>query len=136
MPEGRWAAFSDVVTKRWFSGRAAIVGDAAHAMSPNLGQAACCAMMNSVALAQALEGRSVETALEVWQTSEKPVIDRVQRYSRLYGTIGTRWPERGLDVRSALIWSLAKAKPFQRRIQFAATYFPSLNTAAGTLAAR
>ncbi|MGZ4509666.1 MAG: FAD-dependent oxidoreductase [Blastococcus sp.] len=130
MPEGRWAAFSDVVTKNWYKGRAAIVGDAAHAMSPNLGQAACCAMMNGVALAQALNGRDIDTGLELWQRSEKPVIDRVQRYSRMYGKIGTRWPERGLEVRSALIWSLAKAKPFQRRLQFAANYFPSLETAA------
>ena len=44
--------------------------------------------------------------------------------------IGTRWPEQGLEVRSALIWSLGKAKPFQRRIQFAANYFPSLEIAA------
>jgi 2-polyprenyl-6-methoxyphenol hydroxylase-like FAD-dependent oxidoreductase len=127
MPEGRWAAFSDVVTKSWFKGRAAIVGDAAHAMSPNLGQAACCAMMNSVALAQALDGRDTDAGLALWQASEKPVIDRVQRYSRLYGKIGTRWPEQGLEARSALIWALAKAKPFQRRIQFAASYFPSLD---------
>ena len=135
MPEGRWAAFSDVVTKSWYKGRAAIVGDAAHAMSPNLGQAACCAMMNSVALAQALHGRDTDAGLELWQTSEKPVIDRVQKYSRMYGKIGTRWPEQGLEVRSALIWSLAKAKPFQRRVQFAATYFPTLDTAPA-LAAR
>jgi hypothetical protein len=53
----------------------------------------------------------------------------VQRYSRLYGTIGTRWPARLLDARSALIWSLAKAKPVQRRIQFAAGYFPALDAA-------
>jgi 2-polyprenyl-6-methoxyphenol hydroxylase-like FAD-dependent oxidoreductase len=55
IPEGRWAAFYDVVSSGWYRGRAAIVGDAAHAMSPNLGQAACVVMTNSVALAQALE---------------------------------------------------------------------------------
>jgi 2-polyprenyl-6-methoxyphenol hydroxylase-like FAD-dependent oxidoreductase len=127
VPEGRWAAFYDVVTWGWYRGRAAIVGDAAHAMSPNLGQAACVAMTNSVALAQALDVHDVDTALEVWQRSEKPVVDRVQRYSRLYGRIGTSWPEALLDVRSALVWSMAKAKPVQRRIQFAAGYFPTLD---------
>jgi 2-polyprenyl-6-methoxyphenol hydroxylase-like FAD-dependent oxidoreductase len=96
-------------------------------MSPNLGQAACVAMTNSVALAQALDVHDVDTALEVWQRSEKPVVDRVQRYSRLYGRIGTSWPEALLDVRSALVWSMAKAKPVQRRIQFAAGYFPTLD---------
>lgn len=127
MPEGRWAAFYDVVTSDWYRGRAAIVGDAAHAMSPNLGQAACVAMTNSVALAQALDVYDIDTALAVWQRSEKPMVDRVQRYSRVYGAIGTRWPRPLLDVRSALVWSLGKAKPVQRRIQFAAGYFPALD---------
>jgi 2-polyprenyl-6-methoxyphenol hydroxylase-like FAD-dependent oxidoreductase len=127
VPEGRWAAFYDVVTWGWYRGRAAIVGDAAHAMSPNLGQAACVAMTNSVALAQSLDVHDIDRALEVWQRSEKPVVDRVQRYSRFYGRIGTAWPAGLLDVRSALVWSLAKAKPVQRRIQFAAGYFPSLD---------
>jgi 2-polyprenyl-6-methoxyphenol hydroxylase-like FAD-dependent oxidoreductase len=130
MPEGRWAAFYDVVTSDWYRGRAAIVGDAAHAMSPNLGQAACVAMTNSVALAQALDVYDIDTALAVWQRSEKPMVDRVQRYSRVYGAIGTRWPRPLLDVRSALVWSLGKAKPVQRRIQFAAGYFPALDNPA------
>lgn len=134
MPEGRWAAFYDVVTWGWYRGRAAIVGDAAHAMSPNLGQAACVAMTNSVALAQSLDVNDVDRALEVWQRSEKPVVDRVQRYSRFYGRIGTAWPPSLLDVRSALVWSLAKAKPVQRRIQFAAGYFPSLDQPSGRAA--
>jgi 2-polyprenyl-6-methoxyphenol hydroxylase-like FAD-dependent oxidoreductase len=130
MPEGRWAPFYDVVTSGWYRGRVAILGDAAHAMSPNLGQAACVAMMNGVALAQALDVYGIDAALAAWQASEKPVADRVQRYSRLYGTIGTHWPTRMLGVRSALVWSLAKAKPAQRRIQFAAGYFPSLDSGA------
>jgi 2-polyprenyl-6-methoxyphenol hydroxylase-like FAD-dependent oxidoreductase len=131
-PEGRWAAFYDVVTWGWYRGRAAIIGDAAHAMSPNLGQAACVAMTNGVALAQALDRYDVETGLAVWQRSEKPVVDRVQKYSRLYGRIGTAWPRHLMDARSALVWTLGKAKPVQRRIQFAAGYFPSLDTAAPT----
>jgi 2-polyprenyl-6-methoxyphenol hydroxylase-like FAD-dependent oxidoreductase len=127
MPEGRWAAFYDVTATGWYRGRAAIIGDAAHAMSPNLGQAACMAMVNGVALSQALARYDVDQALAVWEQTEKPVTDRVQRYSRLYGTIGTRWPARLLDARSALIWTLGKAKPVQRRIQFAAGYFPALD---------
>ncbi|MCW2574582.1 MAG: monooxygenase, partial [Modestobacter sp.] len=86
-------------------------------------------------LAQALDVHDIDTALEVWQRSEKPVVDRVQRYSRMYGKIGTRWPDQALGARSALIWSLAKAKPFQRRIQFAASYFPTLDAAPGPVGA-
>lgn len=131
MPEGRWAPFFDVTTTAWYRGRAAIVGDAAHAMSPNLGQAACMAMVNGVGLAQALDRYEIDTALAVWERIERPVTTRVQRYSRVYGKIGTRWPKRMLELRSALIWSMAKARPVQRRIQFAAGYFPALDSAAG-----
>jgi 2-polyprenyl-6-methoxyphenol hydroxylase-like FAD-dependent oxidoreductase len=126
-PEGRYATFHDVRVKSWQVGRAAIIGDAAHAMSPNLGQAACCGMMNAVALSQALERYDVETALPVWEKSERPVTDRVQRYSRLYGRMGTGWPRPLLDARSALVWALGKSKPVQKRINFAASYFPSLD---------
>lgn len=129
MPEGRWAPFYDVTTTGWYRGRAAIIGDAAHAMSPNLGQAACMAMVNGVALAQALDRYDIDQALSVWERSERPVTTRVQRYSRIYGKIGTRWPGRLLDARSALIWTLARASWVQRRIQFAAGYFPTLDVA-------
>jgi 2-polyprenyl-6-methoxyphenol hydroxylase-like FAD-dependent oxidoreductase len=128
MPEGRWAPFFDVTTTAWYRGRAAILGDAAHAMSPNLGQAACMAMVNGVGLAQALDRYEIDTALAVWEHTERPVTTRVQRYSRVYGKIGTRWPRRMLELRSALIWAMAKARPVQRRIQFAAGYFPALDT--------
>jgi 2-polyprenyl-6-methoxyphenol hydroxylase-like FAD-dependent oxidoreductase len=128
-PDTRWASFQDVVTNGWVRGQVALIGDAAHAMSPNLGQAACVAMTNAVALGQALSvAEDVDTALQRWQASERPVVDRVQRYSRFYGTIGTRWPDSLLSLRFGLIWALGRARPIQRRIQFASDYFPSLDT--------
>lgn len=127
-PESRYATFHDVKARAWHVGNAAIIGDAAHAMSPNLGQAACCGMMNAVALGQALQRYDdIGVALEAWETSERPVTDRVQRYSRLYGRMGTSWPRQLLDARSALIWALGKAKPVQKRINYAAAYFPSID---------
>ena len=47
--------FEVITLKRWSAGRLAIVGDAAHAQAPNLGQGGGCAMMNGLGLAVAIE---------------------------------------------------------------------------------
>jgi 2-polyprenyl-6-methoxyphenol hydroxylase-like FAD-dependent oxidoreductase len=128
---GRWASFADTKAETWSRGRVAVVGDAAHAMSPNLGQAACVAMSNAVALGQALEatGNDVERALELWERSERPITDLTQRYSRFYGAIGTHWPRRMLSARSALVWGIAKSPKLQRHINAAAYHTPSIGGA-------
>jgi 2-polyprenyl-6-methoxyphenol hydroxylase-like FAD-dependent oxidoreductase len=122
---GRWASFTDVVCDRWSAGQVAVIGDAAHAMSPNLGQGACVALANAVALADALERHAdVERALQVWERAERPIADATQRYSRLYGAVGTKWPASLLGARSAVVWGLARWKAFQRRVNAAAVHVP------------
>ena len=77
LDDGRWATFHDVVCSRWSKGRVALIGDAAHAMAPNLGQGACMAMTNALALAQAADtSPTMEGALERWERSERPIVDR------------------------------------------------------------
>lgn len=125
---GRWASFADTKVATWSQGRVALIGDAAHGMSPNLGQAACVAMCNAVALGQALDvtGGDVPRALQMWEKRERPITDLTQRYSRFYGAIGTHWPSRLLSVRSALVWGIAKSPRLQRHINAAAYHTPSL----------
>jgi 2-polyprenyl-6-methoxyphenol hydroxylase-like FAD-dependent oxidoreductase len=119
--DSRWASFSDVSCHRWIKGRVALVGDAASAMSPNLGQAACLAMTNGFALATVLEGEpDVPTGLLAWETRQRPVTDATQKYSRLYGRVGTRWPRHLTDVRSAVVWAAGRSRRWQQRVNVAA----------------
>src|SRR6185503_9532360 len=69
--EGRYDRFEYIRLKRWSSGRVAVIGDAAHAIPPNIGQGAGCAMMNALSLAVYLEkNRQVPEALDEWERTE------------------------------------------------------------------
>jgi 2-methyl-3-hydroxypyridine 5-carboxylic acid dioxygenase len=79
---GRYDAYETTKLIRWSSGKVAIVGDAAHAMTPTLGQGAGTAMMNALALAVALDRQpSMEGALQEWEERERPLTERTQDYS-------------------------------------------------------
>ena len=90
--DGRYDRFEYITLKRWSAGRVAVIGDAAHALPPNIGQGAGCAMMNALSLAVFLDrGADVATQLEAWERAERPLTDHSQRISRLYG-MPTFWP--------------------------------------------
>jgi 2-polyprenyl-6-methoxyphenol hydroxylase-like FAD-dependent oxidoreductase len=92
--DGRYDRFEYIRLRRWSTGRVAVIGDAAHAIPPNIGQGAGCAMMNALSLAVYLENASdVRTALATWETLERPLTDHTQRISLLFG-MPTFWPAR------------------------------------------
>ncbi len=92
--EGRYDRFDLIRLRRWSAGRVAVIGDAAHALPPNIGQGGGCAMMNALALAVYLEREpDVATALETWERNERPMTEHTQRISYLLG-LPTTWPPR------------------------------------------
>jgi 2-polyprenyl-6-methoxyphenol hydroxylase-like FAD-dependent oxidoreductase len=71
------------------TGAVALLGDAAHAMTPNLGQGAAQAIEDAVVLGAAL-GRSTELAagLSRYDAERRPRSQRVARASYLVGRFG------------------------------------------------
>lgn len=80
-----------------------LVGDAAHAMTPSLGQGACQAILDSLALIAAVrEHADVRTALDRYDAERRPAGRRFVRGSRLltriqFGGLGSE------GVRNALL---------------------------------
>src|SRR5580704_6705541 len=90
--QGRYDRFELIKLKRWSAGRVAIVGDAAHALPPNIGQGGGCAMMNALSLAVYLEReKDVAAALATWERQERPLTEHTQRISYFLG-LPTTWP--------------------------------------------
>lgn len=77
---GRFDAYAATTVDRWSTGKVVLIGDAAHAMPPTLGQGAGFAMMNALSLAVYLSEREdVAAALAEWEAAERPLTDRTQQ---------------------------------------------------------
>ncbi|SED23501.1 FAD-dependent oxidoreductase [Bradyrhizobium erythrophlei] len=122
--EARWDQFEKVKMRSWSAGRTVILGDAAHAMAPNLGQGGACAMMNALSLATRLEAaQDIPSALTEWERLERPLTDHTQLISGLYSDL-TYWPNR---LRAAAFWTVSKSKWLAEQ-----TYRCSLHIPTGT----
>jgi 2-polyprenyl-6-methoxyphenol hydroxylase-like FAD-dependent oxidoreductase len=69
--------------RSYVSGRVALVGDAAHAMTPNLGQGACQAIEDAVVLGEALDSGG----LADYDRARRPRTRRIARRSRRIGRV-------------------------------------------------
>jgi 2-polyprenyl-6-methoxyphenol hydroxylase-like FAD-dependent oxidoreductase len=83
---------------QWSHGRVTLLGDAAHAMTPNLGQGACQAIEDAIALASCLKDTTnIAAALKSY---EKQRVTRANRITRLAHFIGqaVQWENPFLSI--------------------------------------
>jgi salicylate hydroxylase len=83
-----WGLFDREPLARWTAGRLALLGDAAHAMLPHLGQGANQTIEDGVALASILAASSrseIPAALAAYESLRRPRAVRVQLGSRANG---------------------------------------------------
>lgn len=96
--------------KQWWKGRVVLLGDAAHAMTPNLGQGGAQAIEDAYVLAEQLAKQGQpESAFAAYQRCRKPRVDWVARTAARLGWIAhfqslpARWM-RDAILRLTLSW--------------------------------
>ncbi|MBU2667214.1 FAD-dependent monooxygenase [Actinoplanes bogorensis] len=79
---GRHDAYQTNRVTPWSSGRAVVVGDAAHAMCPALGQGASVGIVNAVELAHTLgQHDDLDAGLAAWEGKQRAMTDAAQARS-------------------------------------------------------
>jgi FAD-dependent urate hydroxylase len=69
---------------RWHAGRVVLIGDAAHASPPHMGEGGAMAIEDAIVLAELLHGAdTVQDGLDRYQARRRPRIEWVQQQSRL-----------------------------------------------------
>jgi 2-polyprenyl-6-methoxyphenol hydroxylase-like FAD-dependent oxidoreductase len=95
--------------RRWFSGHLVLLGDAAHAMAPNLGQGANSALVDGVVLAEELaRAPSVMDALVGYDKRRRPPARRVQNTAAILQRLCGMERATAVGVRDALLAGLAR----------------------------
>jgi 2-polyprenyl-6-methoxyphenol hydroxylase-like FAD-dependent oxidoreductase len=123
---GRWDRLVNVKCRKWTEGKVAIIGDAAHAMPPNLGQAANTAFINAMALAQMVTGADdIAHTLRDWEKQQRPITDHVQWWSYLYGYVLGKWPAPLQSLRSDFVSAISKTEWFDESLNRGARHVPA-----------
>jgi 2-polyprenyl-6-methoxyphenol hydroxylase-like FAD-dependent oxidoreductase len=111
----RNAAYDRPAAARWGEGRVTLLGDAAHPMTPNLGQGGCVAVEDAAVLARCLgKYEDAGRALRAYESRRRGRAERVARYSRLYGAAGQLEGRAATALRARMLASVPEA--FGRRL--------------------
>jgi FAD-dependent urate hydroxylase len=107
--------FDRAVLRRWGRGRVTLLGDAAHPMTPNLGQGACQALEDAVVLARHLGvANGVEPALRAYEAERAPRANAFVTRSRHVGFVGQWSHPLAVRLRTGLVRHvIARLQPRQ-----------------------
>ncbi|MGH3151628.1 MAG: FAD-dependent monooxygenase [Streptosporangiaceae bacterium] len=95
-------------------GRVVLVGDAAHPMTPNLGQGACQALEDAAVLTRLVAGRSADlipAALAAYTAARLPRTTSITRWSRRAAAMTTWTSPAATAFRDTSTWLLGKLAP-------------------------
>lgn len=114
--------FDRTPRKPWGRGRITLLGDAAHPMTPNLGQGACTAIEDALVLSDALTREpEVARALEAYERSRHERTARLVRKARFLGRVGQE-PTRLLGGLRNLLIRLRSRRSMAREMRSYADY--------------
>jgi 2-polyprenyl-6-methoxyphenol hydroxylase-like FAD-dependent oxidoreductase len=75
----------------WYKGRVCLIGDAAHGVSPHIGQGASLALEDTVVIAELLKShKDYGTAFDIFQSERQPRVEKVIKSARRVGDTKTK----------------------------------------------
>jgi len=107
---------------RWTDGRVALLGDAAHPCTPNLGQGGCMALEDALVLAKCISSdQSAEFALRRYESLRRRRTRHIQHRSLLMGQIG-QWQNRAAVSGRRVVTGLLPAALFEHNLRRVYSY--------------
>ena len=115
-------ALDHTSTRNWVVGRIALLGDAAHACTPNLGQGGGMAIEDALVLAKCLQTEtSVGTALHLYEKRRISRTRHIQQRARMIGKIG-QWENSVFVAGREIAANLLPAKIFEFNLRRTYSY--------------
>lgn len=119
-----WNDLEEIILPTWVRGRVVLLGDAAHAMTPNMGQGAAMAIEDAYVLAE-LTGQMYDTsaALTKYEQRRRPRVSVIQTRSRRIGRVAQWQSPTAAAIRNKLV-SLTPGRMVRRGVEDLARFQP------------